>query len=81
MAVRNTQQPTEILEAPTTARVRLTQAPAEILEAPTTGQARLTQLVVEILVGAKTGFPMMTPGIWPGVILTGGIKTKRQPRK
>lgn len=76
MSVRITQEPAEVLANPTTSQARITQAPAEVLAAPTTGRARITQIAVEVLVGAKMGFPVMSPGFFPSIILSGATRRK-----
>ena len=49
MAVRNTQEPVEVLAQPTTVEARVTQVGVEVLAQPTSLAARITQLAVEVL--------------------------------
>jgi len=68
MGVRVTQEPVEVVEAPTSAQVRVTQEPVEVVEAPTTAKVRATQIVVEYILklGGKQGFWLHGPVIGGG---------------
>jgi len=69
--------------------VRITQAQTDVANRPGTERIRVTQVSLDVAVKPSTGFPVMAPGVWPGVFLTaaGRFKTTRpagnaeQPRK
>ena len=50
MASRLTQEPTEVVAHPTSAKSRLTQEPTEVVAHPTSAKSRLTQEVIEVVV-------------------------------
>jgi hypothetical protein len=57
MAIRATQIPTQVGEAPTDAKARATQLAIETAQAPTTARLRASQLVLLIAEGKRLGMP------------------------